>query len=123
GGMGAVFEAIREDGEFDQKAAVKLTNHNIFSEDLIKRFRTEKRILARLEHTNIVRLLDGGITANHIPYFVMEFVEGVAITDFCAGNNLEISERLSLFLQVCQAVAYAHRQLIVHRDLKPSNIL
>ncbi len=123
GGMGAVFEALREDGEFDRKAAVKLTNRNLFSDELIKRFRIEKQILARLEHANIVRLLDGGITANHIPYFVMEFVEGLPITEFCAENNLGIDERLTLFLQVCEAVAYAHRQLIVHRDLKPSNIL
>ncbi len=123
GGMGAVFEAVREDGEFDQKAAVKLTNRNLFSDELIKRFRTERQILARLEHKNIVRLLDGGITANQIPYFVMEFVEGVSVTEFCAENNLGIDERLALFLQVCEAVSYAHRRLIVHRDLKPSNIL
>lgn len=123
GGMGAVFEAVREDGEFDQKAAVKLTNRNLFSDELIKRFRTERQILAKLEHKNIVRLLDGGITANHIPYFVMEYVEGASITDFCAENALGIDERLALFLQVCEAVSYAHRGLIVHRDLKPSNIL
>lgn len=123
GGMGAVFEAVRNDGEFEQKAAVKLTNRNLFSDELIRRFRAERQILARLEHENIVRLLDGGITAHHVPYFVMEFVEGILITEYCAENNLDIKERLRLFIQVCEAVAYAHRQLIVHRDLKPSNIL
>jgi eukaryotic-like serine/threonine-protein kinase len=123
GGMGAVFEAVRHDGEFEQKAAVKLTNQSIFSDELVRRFRTEKQILAKLEHKNIVRLLDGGITAKHIPFYVMEFVEGKPINEFCRENTLSINERLELFLQVCEAVAYAHQQLIVHRDLKPSNIL
>jgi eukaryotic-like serine/threonine-protein kinase len=123
GGMGAVFEAVREDGEFDQKTAVKLTNRSLFSDELIRRFRIERQILAKLEHANIVRLLDGGITAHLVPYFVMEFVEGVPLTEFCRQNDLGINERLALFLQVCEAVSYAHRQLVVHRDLKPSNIL
>lgn len=123
GGMGAVFETVREDGDFDRRAAIKLTSHNLFSEDLIKRFQSEKQILARLEHPNIVRLFDGGITSNHIPYFVMEYIEGTPITTYCREKGLEIGVRLSLFGQVCDAVAYAHRQLVVHRDLKPSNIL
>lgn len=123
GGMGAVFEAVREDGDFDRRAAIKLTSHNLFSEDLIGRFQSEKQILARLEHPGIVRLFDGGITANHIPYYVMEYVEGMPITAYCRENRLDTSERLHLFGQVCEAVAYAHRQLVVHRDLKPSNIL
>jgi len=123
GGMGVVFEAVREDGEFEQKAAIKLTNRNLLSDELIRRFRSERQILARLEHKNIVRLFDGGITSNYVPYFVMEFVEGVPVTRFCFDNGLTVRERLDLFLQVCDAVAYAHQQLIVHRDLKPSNII
>ncbi|MEQ1641816.1 MAG: serine/threonine-protein kinase [Pyrinomonadaceae bacterium] len=123
GGMGAVFEAVREDGDFARRAAIKLTSHNLFSEDLIRRFQSEKQILARLEHPNIVRLFDGGITANHIPYFVMEYVEGTPITTYCREKEVPIAERLRLFGRVLDAVSYAHRQLVVHRDLKPSNIL
>lgn len=123
GGMGAVFEAEREDGDFDKRVAIKLTGHNIFSEELARRFRNEKQILAKLEHQNIVRLFDGGITANHIPYYVMEYVEGTPITLYCREKTLTTRERLQLFVQVLDAVSYAHRRLVVHRDLKPSNIL
>ncbi|HEX8565071.1 MAG TPA: protein kinase [Pyrinomonadaceae bacterium] len=123
GGMGVVFEAARFDGEFDQRVAVKLVNHNFFNDELVRRFKTERQILARLEHPNIVRLLDGGFTEYGTPYYVMEFVEGVPVNVYCRENNLDINEKLELFLQICSAVAYAHRQLIVHRDLKPSNIL
>ncbi|MBX3292252.1 MAG: serine/threonine protein kinase [Acidobacteria bacterium] len=123
GGMGAVFEAEREDGDFDKRVAIKLTGHNIFSEELARRFRNEKQILAKLEHPNIVRLFDGGITANHIPYYVMEYVEGTPITRYCREKALTTRERLQLFVQVLDAVSYAHRRLVVHRDLKPSNIL
>jgi len=123
GGMGAVFEAVREDGDFDQRVAIKLTGHNLFSDELIRRFRNEKQILARLEHPNIVRLFDGGITTQHIPYYVMEYVEGDPITSHCRGRSAPVDERLRLFLHVLDAVSYAHRQLVVHRDLKPSNIL
>ncbi len=123
GGMGTVFEGLREDGDFEKRVAIKLTGRSIFSDDLIRRFRNEKQILARLEHPNIVRLLDGGITATHVPYYVMEFVDGMPITRFAAANSLDTRSRLELFLKVTDAVAYAHRQLVVHRDLKPSNIL
>lgn len=123
GGMGAVFEAVREDGDFDQRVAIKLTGHNLFSDQMIGRFRNEKQILARLEHPNIVRLFDGGITTRHIPYYVMEYVEGVPITRHCRRRSATADERLRLFLHVLDAVSYAHRQLVVHRDLKPSNIL
>lgn len=123
GGMGAVFEAVRFDGEFEQRVAVKLVNRNFFSDELTKRFKKERQILARLEHPNIVRLLDGGFTRDKTPYYVMEFIEGTPINVYCRENELDTEQRLNLFLQVCEAVAYAHRQLIVHRDLKPSNIL
>ena len=123
GGMGAVFEAVRFDDEFEQRVAVKLVNRNFFSDELVKRFRKERQILAKLEHPNIVRLLDGGFTPDKTPYYVMEFIEGASINAYCRKNNLDTDRRLKLFLQVCDTVAYAHRQLIVHRDLKPSNIL
>ncbi len=123
GGMGAVFEAVRFDGEFEQRVAVKLVNRNFFSDELVKRFKKERQILAKLEHPNIVRLLDGGFTRDKTPYYVMEFIEGTPINVYCRENELDTEQRLNLFLQVCEAVAYAHRQLIVHRDLKPSNIL
>ncbi|QYO67221.1 serine/threonine protein kinase [Leptolyngbya sp. 7M] len=123
GGMGTVFEGVREDGDFDKRVAIKLTGHNLFSEELIRRFRNEKQILAQLEHPNIVRLFDGGVTGNHIPYYVMEYVEGTPLTKFCRDNQLSIKDRLHLFAHVLEGVSYAHRNLIVHRDLKPANIL
>jgi len=123
GGMGAVFEAVRSDGEFEQRVAVKLVNRNFFSDELVKRFKKERQILARLEHPNIIRLLDGGFTRDKTPYYVMEFIEGTPINVYCRENNLDTNRKLNLFLQICEAVAYAHRQFIVHRDLKPSNIL
>ncbi len=123
GGMGMVFEAVRFDGEFEQRVAVKLVNRHFLSDELIKRFKKERQIHAKLEHSNIVRLLDGGFTNDKTPYYVMEFIEGTPINVYCRENNLDTDQRLNLFLQVCEAVAYAHRQLIVHRDLKPSNIL
>jgi serine/threonine protein kinase len=123
GGMGTVFEAVRSDGEFEQRVAVKLVNLNFFSDELDKRFKRERQILAKLEHPNIVRLLDGGFTRDKTPYYVMEFIEGTPVNVYCRENNLDTNRKLNLFLQICEAVAYAHRQFIVHRDLKPSNIL
>lgn len=121
GGMGVVYEAERADGEFSQRVAVKLLRHEAVSE--LPRFHVERQILARLEHPAIARLYDGGVTADGRPYMVMEFIEGRPITDYCAHARASLPERLRLFLQVCEAVAYAHRNLIVHRDLKPANIL
>jgi eukaryotic-like serine/threonine-protein kinase len=89
----------------------------------LARFHSERQILARLEHPGIARLYDGGVIADGRPYMVMEFVEGQAITTYCASHRAPLIERLQLFLQVCEAVAYAHRNLIVHRDLKSANIL
>ena len=121
GGMGEVFEARRSDGSFEQHAAVKLLQVGAVAQH--ERFDAERRILARLEHPGISRLLDGGVTDDGRPWMAMELVAGVPITAYCAQTRATLAERLRLFEQVCDAVAYAHRHLVVHRDLKPANIL
>jgi len=121
GGMGDVYEATRADGEFEQRVAIKLLQREAAAQ--LERFQAERQILARLEYSGIARLYDGGITADRRPFMVMEYVEGRSITEYCAERRAGFDERLRLFIQVCDAVAYAHRNLIVHRDLKPSNIL
>jgi serine/threonine-protein kinase len=122
GGMGAVYLAERED-DFSQRVAVKLIRGGFQTQEVVRRFLAERQILARLEHANIARLLDGGITDQDQPYFAIEYVEGVPIRQYCESNNLPLDERLRLFGQVCAAVHYAHQNLVVHRDLKPDNIL
>ncbi len=121
GGMGQVFLGERADGQFEQRVAIKLIRHP--APGLVRRFLEERRILALLEHPNIARLVDGGITANGLPYFAMEFIDGQPIDQYCATRNLSLDERLTLFESVCDAVSYAHQHLIIHRDLKPANIL
>jgi eukaryotic-like serine/threonine-protein kinase len=123
GGMGAVYLAERDDGQFDQRVALKLVRDGLADEDMVRRFVAERRILAALEHPHIARLVDGGITREGLPFFAMEYVEGEPITRYCDRNRLGIDQRLALFFDVCDAVRYAHRNLVVHRDLKPSNIL
>ncbi len=123
GGMGTVYLGVRRDGEFERTAAVKLVRRGMDTDFILRRFRTEREILAGLDHPNIARLLDGGSTAEALPYFAMEYVEGVHLLEACAARGWGERERIGLFLQVCDAVAYAHRHLVVHRDLKPSNIL
>ncbi len=123
GGMGMVFLAERADGEFKQQVAIKLLRNTISDEEQVQRFRAERQILASLNHNNIARLLDGGVTNHGQPYYVMEYVEGIPIDSYCREHQLNINERLQLFLDICSAVQYAHNNLIVHRDLKPSNIL
>ncbi|HEV7574191.1 MAG TPA: protein kinase [Thermoanaerobaculia bacterium] len=123
GGMGTVFLAVREDAEFDQRVAIKLVRRGVGGESLLQRFRQERQILAALEHPNIARLLDGGTTSGGVPYLVMEYVEGTPIDDYCREHGLPIDERLRLFLQLCDAVQYAHRGLVIHRDIKPANVL
>jgi eukaryotic-like serine/threonine-protein kinase len=123
GGMGEVLLAERADGQYEQKVAIKLLKRGMDSERVLKRFLQERRILARLNHPNIARLLDGGMTEDGLPYFVMEYVEGEPITDFAKAWKLDTRGRVELMLHVCEAVEFAHRNLIVHRDLKPSNIL
>lgn len=123
GGMGSVFLAERADGHFEQKVALKLIKPGMNSGEIIKRFQFERQILAGLQHNNIARLLDGGLTEDGLPYFTMEYVEGDNIDEYCDKNNLSINERLKLFEKVCNAIQYAHQNLVIHRDLKPSNII
>jgi eukaryotic-like serine/threonine-protein kinase len=122
GGMGTVFEATRDDAQFNKRVAVKLVQRGGASDLLVARFRLERQILARLEHRNIATLLDGGVTPDGRPYLVMEFVDGAPITHWSDAQRLSIRERLALFRQVCAAVQFAHANLIIHRDLKPANI-
>jgi eukaryotic-like serine/threonine-protein kinase len=123
GGMGAVFRALRADGLYDKQVAIKIIRSGLSSEFFLSRFRNERQILARLEHPNIARLLEGGITEEGSPYVVLEYVAGLPIDKYCEHHELSIAERLKLFRTVCSAVQYAHQNLIVHRDLKPGNIL
>ncbi len=123
GGMGRVYLARREAPDFQQLVAIKLIRRGLDTEDLLHRFRTERQILARLNHPNIAHLLDVGATATGTPFFVMEYVDGVPILEYCDRAGLPIADRLRLFMTVCAAVQHAHRNLIVHRDLKPGNIL
>ena len=123
GGMGAVFLAHRADQTFEKQVAIKLVWPGLGSEEIIQRFQQERQILARLEHPNIARLLDGGVTEDGWHYIVMEYIDGVSITQFCGSNLLSIPVRLHLFRAVCEAVQFAHQNLVVHRDLKPGNIL
>lgn len=123
GGMGVVYRAERVDGAFDREVALKLLHRDMDTPNLRARFVAERQLLARLTHPNIAQLLDGGVTEEGRPYFVMELVEGQPITHYCASHNLAIEQVLRLFLAVIQAVSYLHRNLVVHRDLKPSNIL
>lgn len=121
GGMGAVYLAERKDGEFDQRVAIKIVRQSIAEDFVIERFRRERQILASLSHSNIAKLLDGGVSSAGEPYLVMEFIEGRPITEF--AETLTIVQKLRLFLKVCAALSYAHRNLVVHRDIKPGNIL
>ena len=123
GGMGAVYLAERADAEYYRQVALKIVRRGMDSSFVLKRFRVERQILATLEHPNIAQLLDGGSTADGLPYFVMEYVQGQPLTEYCNARQLSLADRLKLFLPVCAAVQYAHQKLVVHRDLKPSNIL
>ena len=123
GGMGLVYKAERADGLFEQQVALKLIKRGMDTAQIVRRFEAERRILARLQHEHIAQLFDGGITDDGLPYFVMEFVDGVPIDQYCDDHQLSIDERLSLFVTVCKTVLYAHANLVVHRDLKPENIL
>lgn len=122
GGMSVVYRAERADDQFDQTVAVKVLR-GVLDPEVIQRFRAERQILAALDHPNIGRILDGGTTSNGRPYFVMEYVDGRPITEYCDAYRLSIEERLDLFCTVAETVQHAHRSLIIHRDLKPSNVL
>ncbi|MBP7777437.1 MAG: protein kinase [Acidobacteria bacterium] len=121
GGMGVVYEAQRDDQEFDRTAAVKILP--AWSAGFAERFRMERRVLAALDHPGIARLIDSGTTDDGIAWFVMEYVDGQPVTTWCAARQLPFAERIALVAGICDAVAYAHRHLVVHRDLKPANIL
>ena len=123
GGMGQVWLAERADGLYQRQLALKLLRPGYADPNLRLRFSREREILARLQHPHIARLLDAGVGEGDQPYLVLEYVEGVALTDYCRQHALSVDERLRLFVQVCEAVSYAHANLIVHRDLKPSNML
>ena len=123
GGMGVVLLVERADGQFEQRAALKLIKLGMDSEALLARFLRERQILARLEHPHIARLLDGGITDAGRPYFAMEYVDGRPLLRHCAEKNLGLEMRIKLFVDICAAVQFAHRALVVHLDLKSSNVL
>lgn len=123
GGMGAVYLAERADGEFRQQVAIKLIKRGMDTDFVLRRFRNERQILAALDHPNIARLLDGGTTDDGLPYFVMEYVAGASLYDFCDQERLTINERLRLFCRICSAITHAHARGVIHRDIKPGNII
>ena len=123
GGMAVVYLGERDDQNYRKQVAIKMVKPGIDSEQVLRRFRNERQTLAALDHSNIVKLLDGGSSENGSPYLVMEYVEGLPIDQYCDLNKLSIDDRLRLFREVCSAVQYAHEKLVIHRDLKPGNIL
>jgi eukaryotic-like serine/threonine-protein kinase len=123
GGMGTVFLAERADGQFEKQVAIKILNRGADTAEILRRFRAERQILARLDHPNIGRLLDAGTTDDGLPYFIMDYIVGAPVTRFAVAQRLSLHQRLELFLKICAAVEFAHRNLVVHRDIKPSNIL
>jgi serine/threonine protein kinase/tetratricopeptide (TPR) repeat protein len=123
GGMSSVYLARRADGQFDQTVALKIMAGYLTGPEFLRRFETERQLLASLNHNNITRLLDGGVSSAGDPFLITEYVDGQPIDRWCDDRKLDLKARLRIFLQVCDAVDYAHRNLIVHRDLKPANIL
>ena len=121
--MSEVFLGLRDDGEFVRRVAVKLIRRDLLTAETMRRFETERQILASLDHPSIAKLLDAGRTADGVPYFIMEYIEGEPIDLYCDRHRLTVAERLEIFRQVCLAVHFAHQNLVVHRDIKPSNIL
>ncbi len=123
GGMGTVFLAERDDGEFTMQVALKIVRQSVADHEVIARFKRERQILANLNHPNIAALHDGGVSEKGEPYLAMEYVDGETLIEYAESHRLSIPERLSLFLKICSALSFAHRNLVVHRDIKPSNIL
>jgi serine/threonine protein kinase/tetratricopeptide (TPR) repeat protein len=123
GGMGAVYLAERDDGAFTQRVAIKLIKRGMDTDQVLRRFHAERQILASLVHPHIARLLDGGTTDDGLPYFAMEYIEGQPIDTYAEANRLGIEDRLRLFMDVCDAVAYAHARGVIHRDIKPLNTM
>jgi serine/threonine protein kinase/tetratricopeptide (TPR) repeat protein len=123
GGMGAVYEALRVDKEFNKRVAIKLVKRGMDTDFILRRFRKERQILAALDHPHIALLLDGGTTDDGLPYFVMEYIEGQPLYSYCDAHQLSIAERLKVFRAICDAIHYAHQKQVVHRDIKPSNVI
>ena len=123
GGMAVVYLGERDDQNYRKQVAIKMVKPGVDTEPILQRFRNERQTLAALDHSNIVKLLDGGSSEDGAPYLVMEYVEGLPIDQYCDLHQLSIDDRLRLFGQVCSAVQYAHENLVIHRDLKPGNIL
>src|SRR6267378_2222972 len=122
GGCGVVYMAEQEE-PIHRRVALKIIKPGMDTNSVIARFEAERQALAMMDHPNIAKVFDAGATESGRPYFVMELVKGVKITDYCDQNSLRTEERLKLFVQVCQAVQHAHQKGIIHRDIKPSNIL
>ena len=123
GGMATVYEAERDDREFERRVAVKVLRRGMDSDDIVRRLRRERQILANLDHPHIARLLDGGTTGDGRPFVVMEHIDGLPIDLYCQSRALGLEARLRLFRHICDAVHFAHKNLVLHRDIKPSNIL
>ena len=123
GGMGVVYRAERADGEYAEQVAIKLLATSIHDPDALRRFRTERQVLASLNHPDIVTLLDGGVTDGGLAYLVMTYVDGVPVVEYCTTRQLSLHDRLALFRRICAAVQHAHQNGVVHRDIKPANIL
>jgi serine/threonine protein kinase/TolB-like protein len=123
GGMGTVYLAERADGQFQKQVAIKVLRRGTDTDEVLRRFKAEREILARLEHPNIARLLDAGTTDDGLPYFIMECIAGNSITRFVQQEKLSLNARIQLFLKICSAVEYAHGRQIIHRDIKSSNVL
>jgi len=123
GGMGVVYLAVRDDGAFRKNVAIKLMLRDQVNSEFLQRFRQERQVLAALDHPNIARILDGGDTPDGMPYYVMDYVDGLPLDKYCDEQGLTVAARIRLFQQVCAAVEYLHQNSILHRDLKPSNIL
>ena len=123
GGMGSVYLGRRVDDEFHQQVAIKTIRFGLESPQLLERFRDEREILARLDHPGIARLLDGGTGPRGVPYVAMEYVSGVPLTDYVSEQHCSLRRRLELFVELCDAIAFVHRNLVVHRDIKPGNVM
>jgi serine/threonine protein kinase len=123
GGMGSVWLATRVDEAYNKEVAIKLVKRGMDSQEILRRFRVERQVLANLDHPNIARLIDGGSTPEGLPYLVMEYVQGTRIDQYCEQHRCSITERLQAFRALCSAVHYAHQNLVVHRDIKAGNIL
>ena len=123
GGMGVVYLGVQEGDQFKHRVAIKVLKRGMDTEDVLHRFERERQLLAAMNHPNIARLYDGGETEDGLPFFVMEYVEGLPIDEYCTEKKFPVQKRLEVFLEVREAVVFAHHRLVLHCDLKPQNIL